>query len=187
MTTQVDGRAGPLGTLLSASVILGLLVSCGGGSSDATKPSSKPAVPRFELRSPDFLGGTIPQAYSCKGSGISPEVTWRGVPAAAKELALVVIDPDAHDLVHWIVTAIPVRSPHLPQGQVPAGLTQANNSVGKPGWIPPCPPSGRHHYQFTLYALSRSPGVRAGEQPADALDAVKRVAFAQAGFTATYP
>ena len=36
------------------------------------------------------------------------------------------------------------------------------NSGGKSEWTPPCPPSGEHHYIFTLYALDADITLPAG-------------------------
>ena len=33
------------------------------------------------------------------------------------------------------------------------GAVQGRNGTGKSQWTAPCPPSGTHRYQFTLYAL----------------------------------
>ena len=32
--------------------------------------------------------------------------------------------------------------------------TEGQNGFGKPGYGGPCPPSGLHHYVFTLYAMA---------------------------------
>ncbi len=40
------------------------------------------------------------------------------------------------------------------EGTMPAGGKEGMNDFGKPGWGGPCPPSGRHQYEFHLYALN---------------------------------
>jgi len=69
-------------------------------------------------------------------------------------LALIVDDPDAPngDFVHWIIWNIDPRTSTIETGAVP-GATEGSTSLGKPGFVPPCPPSGIHHYNFKLYAL----------------------------------
>jgi phosphatidylethanolamine-binding protein (PEBP) family uncharacterized protein len=48
------------------------------------------------IRSPAFGDGQpIPKPFTGDGEDISPSLTWSGVPAAAKEQALVCDDPDA--------------------------------------------------------------------------------------------
>ena len=65
----------------------------------------------LSLTSPAFTDrGELPARYSCevKGREVSPPLSWSGVPAAAKSLALIVDDPDVPDpkapqrtWVHW--------------------------------------------------------------------------------------
>jgi len=101
-------------------------------------------------------GQPIPRQYTCRGSGESPELAWQGVPAEARSLALVVSDPDAPGgtFIHWLLYDLPPGQARLEAGHPPAGAREATNSGGKQGWYPPCPPSGTHHYQFTVYALN---------------------------------
>lgn len=40
-------------------------------------------------------GGIIPAKYSCEGSQASPPLNFKGIPAGAKSLAIIVHDPDA--------------------------------------------------------------------------------------------
>jgi Raf kinase inhibitor-like YbhB/YbcL family protein len=107
--------------------------------------------------SPAFDDGQpIPRQYTCYGSAESPELTWRGAPDEARSLALVVTDPDAPGgtFVHWLLYDLPPQQTRLEADHPPGGAREATNSAGKQGWYPPCPPSGTHHYQFTIYALN---------------------------------
>jgi Raf kinase inhibitor-like YbhB/YbcL family protein len=110
--------------------------------------------------------GEIPARYSCevKGREISPSLTWTGVPAAAKSLALIVDDPDAPDpkapqrtWVHWVLYNLPVNTTGLPEGVdpkgLPAGTREGSNDWRRTGYGAPCPPIGRHRYFFKLYVL----------------------------------
>jgi Raf kinase inhibitor-like YbhB/YbcL family protein len=121
-----------------------------------------PSAPeRIQLTSPAFAdGGTIPKRYSCDGDETSPPLRWTGVPTDAKELALLVEDPDAPDgtFVHWVLFKLRPDLAGLEEGSVPDGARQGKNSAGSNAWAGPCPPEGDapHHYEFTLYAL-RSP------------------------------
>ena len=86
----------------------------------------------------------------------SPEFTWRGVPSAAKSLALVFRDLSG-GAVKWIVWDIPPALNHLPAnlgnapnpGQVP-GSSQLG-SLGNQGYAGPC--CTDHTYDFVLWAL----------------------------------
>ena len=124
----------------------------------------------------------IPREYTCQGAGRSPELAWRGVPGEAKSLALVVSDPDAPagTFVHWLLYDLPPRDGLLASGGPPAGAREADNSGGKKGWYPPCPPSGTHRYVFTVYALSDRAG---GHSTQDILDEIGRTALARGTLT----
>ena len=133
-------------------------------------------------------GQPIPARFTCDGDGDSPPLTWDDVPEDALALALVVDDPDAPKgtFVHWIVLDIPIGAPELSAGTVPSGAVQAKNSAGKASYFGPCPPSGTHHYRFTVYALSQRTGLSDGADMDKALDAVTSTAIAQGRLVGTY-
>ncbi|GAB3450200.1 YbhB/YbcL family Raf kinase inhibitor-like protein [Phycicoccus ginsengisoli] len=132
-------------------------------------------------------GGTVPRRYTCDGPGTSPPLAWSGVPTGAAALALVVDDPDAPSgtFTHWVLLDLPPSTRSIPEGVTPPGV-QARNSAGKAAWMGPCPPSGTHHYRFTVVALRSPTGLRDGAALADALEAVRGGALAQGRLTATY-
>jgi Raf kinase inhibitor-like YbhB/YbcL family protein len=134
--------------------LLLLLAACG-GDEPATTPASS-AVPVIAVTSPDFVeGAAIPTRYTCSGDGGSPEVRWRGVPDGAASVALVVSDPDAPNgtFIHWVLYDLPPADGGVDAGGPPSGAKEGDNSGGGAGWTAPCPPSGTHHYVFTVYAL----------------------------------
>src|SRR5206468_3356671 len=48
----------------------------------------------------------IPRDYTADGRNVSPPLAWKGVPATAKQLAVVLEDPDAGNpppFVHWVI------------------------------------------------------------------------------------
>ncbi len=147
-------------------------------------------VPSIALILPFADGGVIDARFTCKaagGTGVSPGVSWGAVPSGTVELALLVTDPDAGGFVHWVLAGIdPNAINSVPEGSVPAGLRQATNSFGKVGWSGPCPPSGTHHYVFTLHALSEPSGVTDGMPAADALNLINGRSVAHAVVTATF-
>jgi phosphatidylethanolamine-binding protein (PEBP) family uncharacterized protein len=69
----------------------------------------------FTLNSPAFAsGGDIPTRYTCEGEDISPPLVWSAPPHGAKNLALIVDDPDAPDpqapkmtWTHWVLFNLP--------------------------------------------------------------------------------
>ena len=66
---------------------------------------------RISVESPTLKADqTIPREYTADGRNVSPPLTWTGVPASAKTLALVLEDPDAGNpppFVHWVMYKIP--------------------------------------------------------------------------------
>lgn len=119
-------------------------------------------TPRLTLASGAFAAGdAIPRRFTCDGADVSPDLSWTGVPDAAGSLVLLVDDPDARDFAHWIVYALPPTVSHLEAGAGAASshLAQGTNDFGRVGYGGPCPPSGTHHYRFTLYALAEPLGL----------------------------
>jgi Raf kinase inhibitor-like YbhB/YbcL family protein len=121
-----------------------------------------PTAGPFTLTSTAFTSGApIPTQYSCQGADLSPELEWSGVPAGAGALVLTVQDPDAGNFTHWLVLDLPPTEKSLQKG-IPSGAAtpqQGRNDFGRIGWGGPCPPSGTHHYRFTLYALAAPLGL----------------------------
>jgi Raf kinase inhibitor-like YbhB/YbcL family protein len=120
----------------------------------AVSVTAAPA-PRFTLTSPAFRsGGMIPRRFTCDGADLSPPLRWRDPPAGTRSLAISVIDLDAHGFVHWLAWGLPATRRALAAGQHPPH--QALNGFGNRGYGGPCPPSGRHRYRFSVYALNQA-------------------------------
>jgi Raf kinase inhibitor-like YbhB/YbcL family protein len=171
----------------AALVAVLLVAGCGGGD----KPSAPlpGAGARLALSSPAFgPGAAIPRRFTCDGDGVSPPLSWSGVPADARELALVVEDQDAGRFVHWTVLGIPASSHALAEGSVPPGAVQTENSFGKRGWGGPCPPKGDapHRYAFALYAVRAPLGLGAGASPDEVRAALAEKALARGVLTGRY-
>jgi hypothetical protein len=110
---------------------------------------------RLALRSDAFGDGeAIPGRYTCDGANVSPPLAWTDVPEEAGAFAVIVRDPDADGFVHWVLTDIPAHTTSLPDGQGDTIGIAGRNDFGRVGWGGPCPPSGEHRYEFTLYALT---------------------------------
>lgn len=148
----------------------------------------------LEISSPAFSeGGSIPHRYTCDGKDLSPPLSWSGVPAGAKSLALICDDPDAPsgDWVHWVVFDLPSSSAGLPEGvlpreQIAGGGRQGKNDFRKTGYGGPCPPGGTHRYVFTLYALDRELGLGTGTTKAQLSAAMKGHVLAEGRLTGKY-
>jgi len=110
----------------------------------------------MKLWSDDFENnGEIPLKFTCQGEGISPALSWSDIPTSAKSLALSCVDPDAPggNFIHWQIINIPTSIYEVEVGQTPPGDVLPN-SGSENNYFPPCPPSGKHRYIFTLYALN---------------------------------
>jgi Raf kinase inhibitor-like YbhB/YbcL family protein len=122
---------------------------------------------QIEITSSAFAAGErIPRKYTGEGEDISPPLRWSGVPASAKELALICDDPDAPrptPWVHWVVYGIPADRTGLEEGSA-GGAKEGMNDFGNTGYGGPMPPPGHgvHHYHFKLYALDTALEASAG-------------------------
>lgn len=106
-------------------------------------------------------GQPIPAQYTADGKDVSPPLSWGGVPAGTRSLALVCEDPDAPrgTWTHWVLFNLPADAAGLPEGvppeaKLPSGAMQGTNDFHKVGYGGPSPPPGKpHRYFFKLYAL----------------------------------
>ena len=163
------------------ALLAGVLVVAGCAKSPA--PPSAPAAGSLTVTSTDFReGGPIPAAFTCTGGGRRPALSWTG--ASAPAWAIVVDDPDAPsgDFYHWVVVDLPAATTSVGD-TVPAGARELKNSAGSTGWTAPCPPSGTHHYRFTVYALKAPTGLSADTSLNDAFDRITTAATAQGRLT----
>ena len=148
-------------------------------------------------------GETIPRQYTPDGRNDSPPLAWSGVPAAAKELAVVCEDPDAGNpppFVHWVVYKIPASAKGLPEAlpldsatKMPAdlaGTVQGTNGFRRTLYRGPAPPAGKpHHYHFVVYALDAPIATKPGQVPltrAELLEAIKGHVIGQGELVALY-
>lgn len=143
-------------------IILGIISALAGGAwfaffrkTTATLNSSTNIPNTMQLTSPSFANNQqIPSLYTCDGDNISPPLAWSDVLEDTKSFALTVIDPDAPggSYAHWLVANIKPGAREILEGAEIG--TPIATDFGTPGWGGPCPPSGIHHYVFTLYALN---------------------------------
>lgn len=164
------------------------VVACSGNG--APKTDTDVAAPEeVSVHSPAFSDGSaIPERFGCDGTGAVPPLRWDDVPGDAAAVALVVDDPDAPGgtFVHWIVLDLPPATARLDAGRLPDGAVQATNSAGEAAYAPPCPPSGTHHYRFTVYALSERTGLDDGVSADTALDAIRDRVVARGRLVGTF-
>ncbi len=108
--------------------------------------------------------GNIPSKYTCDGDDKAPILNILDVPKDAKELVLIVDDPDAPMglWVHWILYNISPDVEVIDNDNLPSGVKQGMTNFGRLGWGGPCPPDGMHRYFFKLYALDTSLNLKEG-------------------------
>jgi len=128
----------------------------------------------------------IPSKYSCEGEGINPPLFISALPEGTRSLALILHDPDAPmkgGFTHWVMwnikpnTAITEKFNNAPQGM---------NSARKIGYIGMCPPSGTHHYHFTVFALDTALTLTAHTDKAGLEEAMKGHILGEATLTGLY-
>jgi hypothetical protein len=183
------------GGLTIAMVAALTCAACSGSPTPAASSSSTSDLLRetnmagFVLSSPSFAeGGAIPVKHSCDGENLSPALAWEGAPQGTVSVALVVDDPDARGFVHWVVFDIRGGSSgSLPEGVRPADAPpQGRNEMGQKGYTGPCPPSGTHHYRFTLWALSGRLNLTGNPSAAEVRTAANNLILGQTKLSATY-
>jgi len=154
----------------------------------------------MDIRSTDVSEGALmAKANICSplgGGNTSPQLSWSGVPANAKSLALTMFDPDARGgdgFWHWVVLDIPPGTTGLAAGagasqaSLPAGAVAGSNGMGQLAYIGPCPPDAiTHHYQITLWLLTEKPALTADSKPEDVGAYLAKHAIANARITPVY-
>jgi Raf kinase inhibitor-like YbhB/YbcL family protein len=116
-------------------------------------------------------GGDIPTKYTCEGNDISPPLAITSPHPDTISMTLIVDDPDATIGVwdHWVVYNINPATREIPEAANMAGIgTEGKTSWGKTHnyYGGPCPPFGKHHYRFKLYALNKKLDLPAGADKA---------------------
>ena len=174
-SSDSDGAGSPSTTTSKATTTTG---------SDPTETTAAPSDTKLELTSSAFENdAAIPSTYACAADGgdaQSPPLAWSGVPKDTALLVLVIHDPDA---------PVPGGFTHLVTAFEPSttSFAEAAASDGGPmaAYIPMCPPSGEHRYEFTLYAFG--PDVKLPDE-ADkaAIDAIADQALASSTLAGTF-
>ena len=155
----------------------------------------------FTVTSPTMKAGeTIPADHTADGKNISPALAWSGVPAATREFAIIVDDPDVpmpQPFVHWVIYKIPGTAKGIPEN-IPidaatpmppeiAGAIQGISGFKRPIWRGPAPPPGKpHRYHFTVFALDAALDLQPGLNKQQLLDAIKGHVIGQGQLIAIY-
>jgi hypothetical protein len=138
------------------------------------KDSKRGKKMTLTITSPAFKHNAyIPEKHACGGEDVSPELRWKGLPAGAKSIAVIMDDPDAPPgaWVHWILFDIPpsltgleenvAKEETLPDGSKHGLVWGVNDGdFNRVGYYGPCPPPGKpHRYFFKVYALDKVLGL----------------------------
>ncbi len=153
----------------------------------------------LRVHSSAFAEGTpIPRRHTGDGEDLSPQLSWSGLPATARELALIVDDPDAptkEPWVHWVIYNLRATQSELAEGITPIahppvapGVVQGKNSWNSVGYQGPAPPKGHgiHRYYFKLYALDTNLRLPEGLDKAGLLKMMEGHIVTQAVLMGTY-
>lgn len=177
-TTIIDDSVQPVATEVIATDVIDTAIEGPGAS--------------FVLRTPWADGGLMDSRYTCRGQALSPALSWSGVPSNTASLALVVIDTDFNNYVHWVIAGLDPKGSRILEGQVPAGAIEGTNGASTPqfvstGWKAVCPPKGAtHHYRFTLYALDQQIDLPSGSPGADLMKVIDSSSIQAAQITGVY-
>lgn len=138
------------------------------------------------MTAPFTVDAPIPQKYTCDGQNVSPALTWAGLPEGTVEVAIQVIDLEAEDYTHWVITGLNPQAGGIKEGEVPVGALQAKNSAGKTGYTGPCPPKGStHNYLFEVDALDSHVSLPNGTDADTMLQAVGSATIQSASTSGT--
>ena len=134
-----------------------------GKISAPTSVSKTSAV--FKVGSPDFVSGqSLPRVHTCDGDGISPALTFTGVPKGTQSLAVIMdtipgpLRPGEVDIGnHFYLTIynIPPTTILIPAGSSKIGTLGQNFQGKKIGYTPPCS-QGAGIKEYTIWAFALS-------------------------------
>ncbi len=142
----------------------------------------------WEDEAPIDVRFTCDSAGGVSGEGLSPALSWSGIPIEATNLAVVVTDLSADGFVHWVVTGIDPGVTGLGEGEAPAGGIQGTNGFGEVGWGGPCPPpgTGEHEYLVQLHALDRDLGFAPGFDGEEVIPDIEAASIATVSVVGRY-
>lgn len=165
-------------------------------------PAVSAAPDTILLTSASFgMSQPIPTRHAGEGVGdnVSPSLTWAGVPDEARELVLIVEDPDAplpRPIVHAVAYAIAPSLGALPEGRLskpavdaPTDSTRAGKNTFRQARYAgprPVPGHGVHRYVFQLYALNRPLGLTKPPTRDEVLGEMEGAVIARGRLVGTY-
>jgi phosphatidylethanolamine-binding protein (PEBP) family uncharacterized protein len=159
---------------------------------DVAEDTTADATASLLLTSPVMVdGGTLPARHTCDDAGLSPPLSWSGIPDGTGALVLLAttIARDGTKW-NWVIFNLSASQTELAEGQTDAGTFGRTSDGPALAYAPPCSQGpGEKFYTFTLYAVdaplsfSGAPSTVTGDVVEAAL--VGHV-LAQSGFTVGY-
>ncbi len=158
-------------------------------------PETVKAKTTIQVTSSSFTNmQTLADKFSDYFDGISPQISWSGVPSNAKSLVLMMEDPDANlkPVTHWLMANIPVGTTSLPENvmktEMANGAMQGANITGKIGYYGPKPPPADkpHNYHFQIFALDTTLKLPSGFNRQALLDQMKNHVVAKGEIVGLY-
>lgn len=113
---------------------------------------------------PKKVAGSNKANPNCVGENVSPQFSWKDIPAGTTSFALVMTDPEGRGIGvdHWIAYGIPASVTGFAENEVSkpsdkyvGGIGTAKQSI----YLGPCTPPNQspHHYTFILIANDLDP------------------------------
>lgn len=147
-------------------VALAFLSACSGSGSSGGTTETNITTSSFALTSSAVAeGGTMPDAYSCDGSGSTLPLAWTGAPSGTKEFAILMttLPGDGTTKWNWVVHGIPAGTTTLSTDSF-VGSVGVGSDGPQTAYNPPCSSgSGSKAYKITIYALSGTPTLPSSE------------------------
>lgn len=170
------------------------LLSLSGCGLVGQHPVLRGSVPdSITVTSPAFReGAQIPVRFACPGDGgqgKTPPLRWSISATGVAAQALIIDDPDAPGgaYVHWVLFNIDATANEMLEGVIPPHAEQAQNTSGKVGYAPPCPPKDeRHRYRFTMYALDQKVPLPSGAKLSKVLSDIAHRTVARGRMTVEF-
>ena len=123
---------------------------------DVAEDTTADATASLLLTSPVMVdGGTMPARHTCDDAGLSPPLSWSGIPDATGALVLLATTV-ARDGTkwNWVLFNLPPSQTELAEGQTDAGTFGRTSDGPALAYAPPCSQGpGEKFYTFTLYAV----------------------------------
>jgi phosphatidylethanolamine-binding protein (PEBP) family uncharacterized protein len=109
----------------------------------------------------------LPATYTCDGKGISPALSWQGVPQGTAELVIFAMNVQPVEgklFFDWAVAGLSPELAEIEAGKLPKGAIVGRNDFGRTGYEI-CPEGGGETYMFTVFALPKKLSAAPGFDP----------------------